>query len=303
MQIKTAIERYLHHRSKRLAKRSIKTYERNLCDFARYVGEDTQLNAITDEMIDAYQVQLQTRVSEATQVNYANTLRGFFKYWTAKGETTVAWELIEGPRIPEKLPNHITESQFEWLDEYLDEDSFDQLTRKVVFHMLWNTGMRIGELLALDISDIRADQNYTYIQTEKSRRNRLVKWSEECHRLLLKYLGIRLALNQRPELFQAPRGNRRCRLTSRSVQRWCKEIEKALGFPVNPHAFRHGKMHYILNQGGRRHDIKVVAGHSSITSSEVYTRLNVKEQSELLDRFIPRQKKYTHSKVRVARRS
>lgn len=290
MQLQLAIEQYLFSRSKRLSEKTILTYKRNLGKFAEYVGRETELTEISDFLVDTFQVSLKEHLKESTQCNYAHTLRSFFKYWKAKGETQLAYELVEGPRIPENIPNHITPERFDIIDDYLDESSYDTLSKRVIFNLLWNTGMRIGELLSLNISDIHIQQNYATIITEKSKKVRLVKWNDACHKLLVKYLGVRICLNERPELFQTPRSTtgKKTRLTARTVQRWCAAMSQELGFPINPHAFRHGKMHYILSQGGRRHDIKEIAGHSSITSSEVYTRLNITEQSKLLDQFLPK---------------
>ena len=53
----------------------------------------------------------------------------------------MAWEFIKGPRVPERLPNTITPEQFARIDSNLDEMEYYQLTRKVIFHLLWNTGM------------------------------------------------------------------------------------------------------------------------------------------------------------------
>lgn len=292
MYLSQAIELYLISRSKKLSDGTISQYHRNLNKLNQWLGSEVILKRITDFDIDGFQVSLKGKLQASTQVNYANCLRAFFKFWKSKGESDVIWEAIEGPRIPEKVPNHIEEHQFELIDAFLDESDYEVITKRLIFNLLWNTGMRIGELLALNLEDIHPQCNYTRIVTEKNGKIRMVKWSEQCHELLIKYLGIRVAMNNREELFLTPRGSkgRKTRLTARTVQRWCKWLESELGFKVNPHAFRHGKMHYILNNGGRRNDIKQIAGHCSIQSSEVYTRLNETEQSKLLDQFLPKTK-------------
>ena len=291
MSIKEAIERYLFSRSKKLSDRTIRTYKRNLQKFAGWVGELTPISHITDDHIDHFQVSLKNFLTEKTQANYAHTLRAFFKHWVGRREVDVAWELIEGPRIPEKIPNHITKEQFDLIDDCLDEDEYYQLTKKLIFQLLWNTGVRIGELLALNISDMDTRKNYVFIRTEKSQKMRMVMWNDYCHQLLIKYLGVRVCLNKAPELFQTPANprfiSRRTRLSARSVNRWCHQLGDFLGFKINAHAFRHGKFHEALNQGASRHQIQHMAGHSSITSSEVYTRLNHKEQHRLLTQFLP----------------
>lgn len=292
MTIRESIDKYIAYGASRLSDNTLQRYQSNLNLFANWIGKSRELSTISNEDINQYQLVIKGYYTPKTQDNHANVLRGFFKHWYANRKTTVAWELIRGPRVPEKLPSFITEDQFRQIDNALDEDEYYQLTKKVIFHLLWNTGMRIGELLSLNIEDIRSTERFAYVLTEKRKKMRIVMWNERCHSLLLRYLGVRICLNQAPELFQTPTTNpryqrRRMRLTSRSVQRWCKKIGRELGFPMNPHAFRHGRCHYIINKGGSRHHVQAVAGHSSITSSEVYTRLNFQEQRRIQERYLP----------------
>ena len=273
---------------------TLKVYQCNLKKFAAWTGE-VEIERLTDSHVDGFLNYLKTVYTEKTRNNYANTLRAFFKFYSAKRQSHVAWELIQGPRIPERFPEFINREQFELIDECLDEDEYYELTKKVIFHLLWNTGMRISELLSLNLEDVHVQKNHAYVTTLKTKKLRMVMWNDECHRLLTKYLGIRICLNQRQELFQTPENprnrNRRTRLTPRTVQRWCKELEEFLGFRIHPHAFRHGTCHRILNQGGNRHQVQAIAGHSSITSSEIYTRLNLNEQAQLLRQFLPEERK------------
>lgn len=295
MKIDKAIKVYIRSRSSQLADNTIRVYKGNLEEFNSWLGDTVLLSQITDEHVDEFLLFLKGKYSESTRQNYANTLRAFFKFWYGKRETSIAWELISGPRVPEKFPDFISPEQFALIDDCCDEDDYNQLTKKVIFHLLWNTGMRVSELLSLNLNDIDTRNNHVFIVTKKSKKLRMVMWNNYCHNLLLKYLGVRLSLNKSPELFHTPMGTRnrkRTRLTSRSIQRWCKELEQFLGFRIHPHAFRHGKCHEIINGGGNRHQVQAIAGHSSITSSEVYVRLNVKEQKELLTRFLPDSKNF-----------
>lgn len=294
MKFDKAIELYIKSRSSRLSVRTIRTYKSVLMLFCQWLN-NPELSEVTDDRIDAYLSHLMSIYKERTRSLAANSIRAFFKHWSSKNESNVSWELIQGPRITETFPDFVTQEQFDLIDEVYDEDDFEQLKRKVIFQLLWNTGMRISELLSLNISDIRTDRNYTHITTLKTKKLRMVMWNDECHRLLIKYLGIRICMNQDDELFQTPsnRRNRGCRtrMTPRSVQRWCRELKELLGFEIRfrPHAFRHGKCHEILNSGGNVHQIQTIAGHSSITSSEIYVRLNLKELGELLHRFLPKE--------------
>lgn len=295
MKLENAIALYLRNRSAQLASNSIRLYGSNLQTFSKWIG-DISLKEITNDHISDFILHLRQTINEKTIQSYVSSLRPFFKYWDVRNrdECNVSYGLIRGPRVPEKFPAFITPAQFEVIDDYLDDEEYHQLTKKVIINLLWNTGMRISELLSLNVADIHPQKNYVYITTAKSKKLRLVMWNDECHELLMRYLGIRICLNNKPELFQTPPNSRyrgrRERLTTRSVQRWCRVIGKELGFRMNPHSFRHGKCHEILNNGGDRHHVQTIAGHSNITASEVYARMSLNEQSQILNRFLPQAK-------------
>lgn len=287
--------------SARLSANTIRIHTGNLTRFIEWLEKDILLENLTHNDIEGFQRYIRTFLCEKTQDNYANSLRSYVRHWYAHRKTNMAWELIKGPRVPEKLANFITPEAFVKIDVHFKEDEYYELTKKLIFHLLWNTGMRIGELMSLNIQDLDSQKNYTYVLTEKRKKLRVVMWNERCHELLLKYLGTRVCLNQASELFQTPPNSKykskRTRLTTRSVQRWCKELGRELGFPINPHAFRHGKCHYVLNNGGDRHHIQAIAGHASIESSETYTRLNIGEQVKLQERFLPTNLKVENREV------
>lgn len=295
MLFETALARYITvKRAENLAEKTCYTYERDVRQFFLYLQRD-EISSVTNDDIEEYFIAISATHSPKSRQNKANSLRGFFKYWFAKREVDVAYELITGPRkIPEPQPNVITHEQFDLIDEFLDEDEYYQLTQKLIFNLLWNTGMRIGELLSINVADINLQERHLTIRSLKSKRLRVVVWNEACHQLLVKYLGVRICLNQAPELFHTPlgtRNHRRTRLTSRSVQRWCKLLASELGFPINPHAFRHGRGHYILQSGGGRENIQVALGHVSMESTHHYTRLNAQEQIRLQRPFLPVKRK------------
>lgn len=292
MKLYEAIEIYINYCRNHLSKGSVKNYNRVLKKMCLFLGETKDLEDVSNREIDLFQSSL---ISEGkknnTRLNYTNILRPFFRYWAEEGKTSVIWGRIKGPRKEENLPNVIMPEQFFLIDEFFEESNYYELTKKLVFNLLWDTGVRISELLDIDLDHLCLESNSVKIRTKKSGKYRIVCWSRHTHELLIKYLGVRVCLNGDPELFQTPYGSPqylryRSRLSTRTVQRWAEKLSKELGFPINPHAFRHGKMHQIIKLGGNRQHIQTIAGHSSIVSSEVYLRFNDQEQVEIQKRFI-----------------
>jgi site-specific recombinase XerD len=290
MNLQHAINEFINNRSIKLSSNTIRNYRQCLLQFGAWTGESRAIESISDADVDAYQMSLRSKYHNNSQLLHASVLHSFFKFCAGRRYGSINYHNIQGPRKIEQLPNVITSAQFERISSCFDEMEYNQLTRKVIFSLLWDTGMRINELISLDIESIDNQKQCAYIRTEKTNRLRIVVWSHDTHRLLVKYLGVRLALNQEPELFQTPPNTMcrmRTRLSARTVQRWCCDLGRELGFKINPHAFRHGKMHQIINHGGDRHHVQGIAGHVSIRSSEVYVRLNEQEQLRLHRKFLP----------------
>ena len=289
LQLSDGLNEYLQSCRTRLSERTIKVYSGYLKRMTKHFGEHTLLKDISVTCIEEF-INLQAQkhgYKESTRMNLINALKAFFLWHKALGNTDIPIELVRGPKIPERFPAFLSPEQFEWVQDYYNSNNYLELQRLLVFSMLFDTGMRIGELLALNLSDINSTECYTSITTEKTKKLRLVMWSDTTHDLLLRYLGLRLSLTGGTSLFINLKGENNTRLGARTVQRWCKKMSEDLGFQgITPHSFRHSKMHHIISQGGNRHQVMTIAGHSSIESSGVYTRLNKTEMKKVMGQFL-----------------
>jgi site-specific recombinase XerD len=105
-------------------------------------------------------------------------------------------------------------------------------------------------------------------------------WSKDFHQnTLLRWLGSRLCLNQKPSLFLSLDKNGRERITTRTVERWIKEIAKKAGITkrIHPHMFRHAKAHYMKAHGADLKDIQMMLGHVSPYSALMYLNFDKNE--------------------------
>lgn len=279
MKLKQAIDKYLEWKST-YTNKAPATYRLHLGRFEKFVKKD--LEHITLEDVILFQLHLKSIYSLANVAYSMIIIKNFFDFWRRQREACVDPYLIKIPRFIPNSHAPIYHDEFVDMDKSLGEGDFEEVEKKVILRLFWETGMRVSELCDLNISDIETKRRATTIVTKKNNQQRWIFWSEKTHDLLIKYLGVRICLNQRPELFISPHmGNKRRRITTRSIQRWIKMIAKNAGIvkSISPHSFRHGKAHRILDLGGTVKDIQMILGHSEINpqASFSYLRLNISE--------------------------
>lgn len=224
----------------------------------------------------------------ATISNYLSTIKTFLKFGTDIGYLRFPYGLIKLPKVDEHAPAFVSREEYEMIDELLDKDNFESLTKRLAFRLLWETGCRVGELVDINLEDIK-NFEYCIITRQKSRKKNVLMWSKRTQKLLKKYVAIRLSLydNSKNDALFPSRVDASKRITSRTIQRWVRELVAILDLDDNItcHSFRHGKAHKILSQSGRQEDVKAILGHNSIISSDRYTRLNVDEQRRLQTQY------------------
>ena len=184
-------------------------------------------------------------------------------------------------RIPQERSNShtpITREDFIKLLEFLPQNEPQTLQRRLMLMLLWDTGMRIGELLRLKISELEPKR--ATIHNEKNHRSRRIGWSEETERLLQFYLPLRNQLPAQEDWLFVSFKWRPCRqMTSRHLERVLEELRKKAGIKdvIRPHSFRHGFVHRKLEEGKPITTIAQMLGHSTTLNVLTYAQLSGKE--------------------------
>lgn len=277
MEIKQAIQNYLEWKVLRSPRAAV-IYKPHLYRLSEFRNKN--VNEITDRDIVEFNQHLAIKHNPPTIAYSCRVLKNFFRYLNAIQESTVNPFLIQEPKYARKERIGVSDEEFKAMCDALNPWDLKDLQKLTVLHMLRDTGIRVAELCELNVDQISSTENYTSVETKKNKQTRWIMWSESFHKdMLLRWLGSRISLNQKPSLFISLDKTGRERITTRTVERWIKAIAEKAGIKksIHPHMFRHAKAHSMKANGADLKDIQMMLGHVSPFSALMYLNFDKNE--------------------------
>lgn len=261
--MKKEIEDYLNWKAS-YAQRAAVVYGHALRDFSTALkNKDVRKVSISD--IVRYQQNLKTN---GRDIYYPTVvIKNFFRWMLVNRYKVIDPWLIKPPKKQNRRRSNVTEEEFRKMDVLFGETYF-QTRNRLILHLLWHTGMRVSEVVALKIGDLVFQQRKAIIKNKKNSYHRTILWPEETHKLFVRYMGIKLSENSSEFVF--PFKNRA--LNQRQIQRLCKWAGKKAKIhrSVTPHQFRHGWAHYRMDRGAPVTFVQKGLGHTNPISTLVY---------------------------------
>jgi len=290
MTIENAIQIYLDWKKSHTTVAYLR-YKVRLEHFINFIMPKSCLQDITGDDIVAYHQSMESIYSRSTIAYSARILKNFFYFWHGRRETNFNPKEIIPIRFISADKDIVTFDDFEDMNDLLDERYLSDLQKKLVLNLLWDTGMRISELIELKLSSISSQGadglRSAKVRSRKSMRYDLVVWGLDTNDLLNKYLGIRLCMETNTDDLFVNRKTGKP-FTVRSLQRWIKDIAElaSIDKDITPHSFRHGKANYILDQGGSVRDVSAILRHVKPESSFHYLQLSVEKYKIVASKYL-----------------
>ncbi|MEM1247597.1 MAG: tyrosine recombinase XerC [Acidobacteriota bacterium] len=264
---------------------TLRAYRRDLETFLDFLAEQAPEAAESPRSIDALHLRAflaqrhRDGLARSSQARLLSSLRAFFRY--AEAEDQIEASPAEGlptPKAPKTLPRHLRPGEIERLLEAPHERD-DALGRRdvVILELLYAAGLRVSELTGLDWSDVDLEAGTVRV-VGKGGKERMVPFGAPAKKALDAWRidGATLDAGQeegRPLLLNHRGG----RLTSRSVRRvidhWVGVAAVAAG--VHPHTLRHTFATHLLENGADLRSIQELLGHSSLSTTQRYTHVDV----------------------------
>jgi integrase/recombinase XerC len=217
-----------------------------------------------------------------------SAVRSFLGALVAQGKlkANVAKD-ISAPKPARRLPGTLDADQVAELLETTEGDAL-ALRDRAMLELFYSSGLRLAELIGLDTVDLDfADQ--TVRVTGKGNKTRILPVGRHALEAVRNWLPVRLGLAKpdEPALFVSQRGRR---IAARSVQqrvaRWARRRGNARH--LHPHLLRHSFASHLLESSGDLRAVQELLGHSSISTTQVYTHLNFQHLAESYDKAHPR---------------
>ena len=224
------------------------------------------------------------------------SLRTFFQFLVREGvlENNPA-RLVATPKIEKKLPNHLSMEDAVRFIETPDLNTELGIRDRAILEFLYSTGMRVGELVGLNLKDIDFREKSVRV-TGKRNKQRILPFGEPALQALMHYLSETrpIFLNNCPPaerdakpVFLNYKGTR---ITTRSVGRMVDKYIKRCAdiHDISPHSLRHSFATHLLDQGADLRDIQELLGHARLTTTQIYTQVSMEKLIEVYDKAHPK---------------
>ncbi|MBK7033486.1 MAG: tyrosine recombinase [Ignavibacteria bacterium] len=217
-------------------------------------------------------------------------VRSFFKFLVRSGELDHnPASLLTSPKIDKKLPSFLQQKEADDLWDVFDLTTVSGRRDRVLCELLYGSGLRLSEALQLDLGDINIRQRTVRVVGKRS-KERVVPVTQESIKSIDLYLEMRGQLAPSPEdpaLFLGDRGKR---LTS--VSAW-RIVKRSLGTITeaqrkSPHMLRHSFATHLLDNGADLSAVSDMLGHSSLSTTQIYTHVSVERLKDAYKKAHPR---------------
>jgi integrase/recombinase XerC len=256
----------------------LESFVKFLCNDYFNMGRDQlDMSRIDHLTIRSYLASLSRRkLSRATVARHLSALRSFFKHLVREGvvEANPA-RTVSTPKREKHLPAVMQTSDVALLLEQPDTSATLGLRDAAWMELLYASGLRIGELVGIDIDDLELRSRLVKVHGKGS-KERIVPFGTKAEEALRAYLAVRGELVSDPDeqaVFVNYRGKR---ITTRSVRRLFDDYLKAASMRagISPHTMRHSFATHLLNAGADLRGIQELLGHASLSTTQKYTHLN-----------------------------
>lgn len=280
---------------KRYPLTTLNSYQRDLMTYALYIKENhLSYTTITKEEIRAYLKFLDgMKYAKSSISRQLSSLRSFNSYLIREEKLkSNPFKSIRNPKREKKLPNFLQPDELNQIFDTIDCKTDLGVRNRLIMELLYATGIRLSELTNIKVTDIDFSSKEIRIKG-KGNKERIVFFGEYASKYLHLYLKeSRKKLLKKNSTEFLLLNNRGERLTNRGVEQIVDKIvvNAALKHHISPHVLRHTFATDLLNNGADLKSVQELLGHSSLSTTQIYTHItNERLRSVYLESF-PRQK-------------
>lgn len=259
---------------KKLSENTLQSYKRDLKQFRRYLEAcELHYNKVKEEDIKDYIKEMQEEGKKASSISRGiASIRSFYQYVLKNKKIKVdPTENIQSPKIEKRVPSILTSKEVELLLDQPKDIDLKGIRDKAMLEFAYATGMRVTEIISLNMEDVNLEEGYVVCKHANKQRNiplgnmslkALKEYIEEARDILIKTEGEQA-------LFVNINGSRLTRQGFWKIIKFYKE-QAHITKDITPHVLRHSFATHLLQNGADLKAIQTMLGHSDISSTQVY---------------------------------
>jgi site-specific recombinase XerD len=276
--VNDAIERYLGAAG--VSEATVRAYRNDLRDFAEWYGErpieQVDVRSLSDYTADLGRARRGIKLAPSTIARRLSAVRSLLRFTLGPSHVP---DIPLAPRRTRHLPNAPKLREVEELLAAAGAgDDLLSLRNRALLEVVYSAGLRSSEAVGLDLGDVNFEQEIVHVRNGKGAKDRVVPLGEEAGHWVARYLAeVRPKLSRGAEnaLFLSARGRR---LDTSTLRRMLS----------NPHRLRHAFATHLLEGGADLRVIQELLGHSSLSTTQIYSHVDAKRLRRVYDRAHPR---------------
>ncbi len=278
-EIALQFQNYLE-KERKLSKNTLLSYGRDINFYINYLDEKKiySIKETTKSTVLSYVLFLKnTKKATSTILRTLVSLKAFYGYMCSKGiilsDPTIG---IEAPKPEKKIPQILSTDEINRLLDQPSGNDAKQRRDKSMLELLYATGIRVSELIALDNSDVNLDMGFIRCHNN-SGKERIIPIGRICTEVLSDYINISreeiITDEKEKALFVSMSSGKR--ISRQGFWKIIKQYSQQANIDkdITPHTLRHSFAAHLLENGADIHSVQNMLGHSDVSSTQVYTHL------------------------------
>jgi integrase/recombinase XerC len=265
---------------------TVRAYQRDLIEFFSFLEKKPK--DVDNLDIRSFLASLHhKKLKKSSIARKLATIRSYFKYLHREGFVKKnPAKLVSSPKTPINLPRFLTIDEVFTLMDTPRGDTFMLTRDKAILELLYSSGLRVSELTSIDIADLDLKESLIRVKG-KGRKERIIPVGSEAMTAINNYLPERLSVKKKSAALIL--NNRGGRLTERSVRRILLQYSRMINLKgdLSPHTLRHTFATHLLHEGADLRSIQELLGHSSLSTTQKYTHVDIGHLMEVYDKAHP----------------
>ena len=277
---------------KKLSSNTLQSYKRDITQYQEYIDKNglNYLKVDSEDIDDYFKELKQMNKKTSTISRNLATIRSFYQFLLRtkkiKKDPTIG---VQSPKVEKKVPSILTAKEVELLLEQPKSIDLKGIRDKAMLEFAYATGMRVTEIISLDITDVNLEQSYVTCNTGFKKRNiplgslslkALKDYIEKARPILIKDDTV-------AALFVNINGKRLTRQGFWKIVKYYKE-QAHITKDITPHVLRHSFATHLLQNGADLKAIQTMLGHSDISSTQVYMQFQNENLKDIYKKAHPR---------------